>query len=76
MDETKIKLGEYCRAARIEIVIDDTLPRFLNEVKMLPEFEKIWKSLILFIVQPVCEDVSLNETIEEIATLKEATKVY
>ena len=28
------------------------------------------KSLILFIVQSVCEDVSLNEAIEEIATLK------
>lgn len=69
-DNSIIKLGEYCRGARIELDIDDTLPHFVNEDKMLPEFEKIWKSLILFIVESVCEDVSLNESIEEIATLK------
>lgn len=64
------KLNEFCQSARIDLDVNDIKVQFVNDNKMLPEFERLWKSFILFIVESVSEDIKLNEAIEEIATLK------
>lgn len=37
---------------------------------MLLEYERLWSSIILFLVESLHKDIKLNEEIEEIATLK------
>ncbi|REG91025.1 hypothetical protein [Algoriphagus antarcticus] len=69
-DHGFIKLSEYCRASRINIEVGEVNHHLANEDKMLPEFEGLWKSFILFIVESLCEDVKVNEAIEDIGTLK------
>lgn len=64
------KLNEYCQSARVELSEEERQFYPIESDKMMPEYERLWSSFILFLVESLCEDIKLNEEIEEIATLK------
>ncbi|PZX50123.1 hypothetical protein [Algoriphagus chordae] len=68
-DEQWFELLSQCKPAGIQVQVTYTNDNFGNAREMLPEFQRLWKSFILFMIETLCEDIKLNEEFEEIACL-------
>lgn len=68
--EKLLEINKYCQDARVGLEVEMSHSYMEKNIRMLPEYESLWSSFILFLVESLCEDIKLNEEIEEIATLK------
>ncbi|SFB44671.1 hypothetical protein SAMN04489723_110159 [Algoriphagus aquimarinus] len=69
-DDQWVQLLEQCKSTGIQMLVNYTKDRGGDSNDMLPEFQEVWKSFVLFMVESLFEDIQLNEGFEEIAWLK------
>ncbi|RAI90153.1 hypothetical protein [Algoriphagus yeomjeoni] len=69
-DDKLSEINEYCLSAGVGLNLELSQCYVDSGNKMFPEHERLWCSFMLFLVESICEDIKLNEELEEIATLK------
>lgn len=68
-DGTLNNFREHCSEAQIKMNVVDSDSRCTNTKHIPFEYQELWASMILFLVQSLVEDIKLNEAIEGIGTL-------
>jgi hypothetical protein len=73
-DDLFFELLGHCKSADIQVMINYINDQSNIDDEMLPEYQQLWKSFILFMVNSLCEDLQFNKGFEEIASLKTSTE--
>lgn len=69
-DDLWFELLNQCKSSGIQPEVNYNKDKVPSGKNILPEFQRLWKSFILFMMETLWEDIQLNEGFEEIVCLR------